>query len=334
MKTVCLHILLFLLALGCGQSVQADDLDVIVDRSTTPSERGEAYERLTKVPFESVAAKLLTLIGRTPVLTGINPVDPDHPWLEPRVSEHDRIGMTLHRLWKFYLDNQKTREKRINLMLELLENQSIGSGRSLVALELENCLYWGMRHHDLPPLDKVLPRLEKIARNPKEPNGLRQTIFGILLEQGDPNHYLDDAIALCEEELEKTYGYSETAEVKQMRRSERFRFMVLHHVRGGEKLTPENRAKCLRYGFQELKKIDDGRSGGGYFLAMDLGRLAGVEPMIPGGSPFCPDSRLPKYQGKHGLTESFFQEPVDNALKWWSEHRSSIEQLICPFAEE
>lgn len=292
---------------------QADDLDVIVAPSTTPTEREQAYDRLTKMSFDSVAAKLLTLMGHYQPQIGINPVDPDHPWLEPRVSEHDRIGLTLKRLWSFYFHNQKPRGEHFGLLLDLLENQSIGNARFNVAQVIENNLYWGVPDHDasLPPLSEVLPRLEKIAKNQKESGDLRQRVLGILLEPGDPNRYLDEAIAPCE------------AESDPLRRSEMFRSILLRHVRS-EKLTPENRAKCLRYGFQLLEKIDDGRSGHGYFLAIDLGHLAGVESTIRGDQPFRPDLHLPQYnKGRNGLTDAYFQETVDNARKWWSEHRSS-----------
>jgi len=200
----------------------------------------------------------------------------------------------------------------MNLMLSLLENQSIGNARYTVAQEIGNRLYWGMREHDasLPPFSEVQPRLEKIAQNRNEPVDLRKAIIGILLEEGDPNSYLENALALCE------------AESDPLPRSEMFRYIILRHVRG-DKLTVENRAKSLQYGFVLLEKVDDGHSGRGYFLAINLGHLAGVEPMIRGDQPFRPDLHLQQYKGPHGLTEAYFQETVDNARKWWREHRAS-----------
>jgi hypothetical protein len=89
-------------------------------------------------------------------------------------------------------------------------------------------------------------------------------------------------------------------------RSEFFRMATLQINLA--QLRDKNMSRILHYAMHLLEKIDDG-SGVGYFLAMHIGHVAGVDPVVEGGSPFQPDHKLIKYRkGLHGLNRAFFQE--------------------------
>lgn len=302
----------FLALVVAFHGIRADDLDVIVDTTVAAKRRGEAYARLTTSEFRAIAPKLAKLIGTHPVLTGIGP-STKQPWSELQLSEGDRIGCTLSQLWHHHIEKGQTRGELIPLLLDLLDDSTIGSGRELAVSELSVRLHFGRSLSDpsIPPIDSILSRLEVLATDAKQPNDFRRSLVTILFEHGDPNKYLASAIELT------------SAEDTPLRQAESFRFCTPTSNAG--KLTAANRKKYLRHSYQLLEQIDDGRSGTGYFLAMHIGQFVGVPPVRDGQGAFAPDQRLPKYQGQHGLTESFFQDTVINARKWWSEHKNEYE---------
>ncbi len=303
MRSLILLVLAVTLNTAC-----ADDLDVIVDKSSSAASRGQAYQRLTSAEFPVIAAKLATLIGTHPLFTNLWP-GITQPWAEPQLSEDDRIASTLYQLWSYHTEPGKPHGQNLGLMLALLEDAAVGTGRSLALSAVSSQLHFGDVFSDpsQPSLDRVLTRLDRLAHDPRQPGDLRRRVVTILFEHGDPNNYLDLAIELS------------AAEATSSRQAESFRFCT--PTRQSSKLTRENRKKYLKHSYQLLGKIDDGRSGSGYFLAMHIGEFVGIPPVRSGQGAFAPDQRLPQYQGPHGLTESFFQDTVINALKWWNDHK-------------
>jgi hypothetical protein len=63
---------------------------------------------------------------------------------------------------------------------------------------------------------------------------------------------------------------------------------------------------------------------GAYFLAITTGDYVGQE--------FKPDQSNPRYQGKHGLTDEFFGDTVNNAMRWWNLNKDDIKKNLQPFA--
>jgi hypothetical protein len=287
---------------------RADDLDVVVDAKVSAESRGQAYERLAAADFPAIAAKLATLIGSHPVHTGLGPRT-EQPWSEPGLSEGDRIGCTLRQLWSRHMKAAKTRGQHIDLMLAILEDASIGAGRRLAMAEISSRLHFGRAFADpsLPPLDGVLPRLDRLASDAKQANDFRRPLIAILFEHGDPNQYLELAIRVSS--LEDTL----------LGQAEAFRFCTPTFE--SDRFTEANRKKYVRHCFELLEKTDDRRTGTGYFLAMHVGEFLGIPPVSAGQGSFAPDQGLPRYQGGNGLSESFFQDTVNNALKWWDENK-------------
>lgn len=299
-------------------TARADDLDVIVDKTASAESRGQAYYRLASVDFPPIAAKLARLIGNNSVFTGIGPTTQE-PWKEAQLDEHDRIGCTLRQLWRQHFETKRPRGEDIELLFGLLEDPSVGRGRHMVAVQLRSRLHFGSQHPDpsMPRMQDVLGRLDRLVQDPKEPEepeAVRSYVLDMLLEHGDQNKYLDLAIRLT------------SSGDKPMRRAELFRSCTQSCKPG--RMSEENRRKFLCHGYRLLEEIDDGHSGSGYFLALQLGIFIGIAPVRTGQPPFMPDSRLPEYQGPHGRTKSFFQDTVNNARKWWTENK-----VTCDFEE-
>jgi hypothetical protein len=291
-------------------AAHADDLDLIVDFKVSADSRGQAYGRLTSAYFPAIAAKLATLIGNHRVLTGIGPRT-KQPWSEPQLSEGDRIGCTLGQLWSYHVNAANTRGQNIDLMLALLEDTSVGQGRQLAISEIKALLRFGRQSSDpsLSPLDTILIRLDRFARDPKPPNYFRQEIVGILFEHGDPNEYLDLAIEL-----------SSTEDTP---RRQADVLCLCTPTSQATKFTKANRKKYVRHCFELLERVDDGRTGAGCVLAMHVGEFLGIPPVRTTEGSFAPDPKLKRYRDRNGnITVNFYHDTVVNARKWWNEHKS------------
>jgi hypothetical protein len=290
-----------------AQAAPADDLDIIVDHKATAEARGEAYERLAFAEFPKFAAKLATLLATQPVLSGIGPRT-KKPWLEIQFGVPDRIQFTVSQLWFLNTEGSTPSGHLVGLMLALIEDPSIGPGRSVAVSDLRIRLHNGKYSADptVPPLGNILRRLDRSVRDATMPNAIRRSIVAILFEHGDPNHYLDLAIELTSAEGAPGYQAEAFRNCTPMFQSAAF--------------TDANRRRFVRHCYDLLDKIDDGRSGAGYFLAGHVGSFLSITPIREYAGPFAPDSHLPKYQNNR---ESFFQDTVANARKWWDENKAN-----------
>ena len=292
-------------------TAHADDLDVIVATDSTVEQRGEAYARIAKAEFPAMAPKLLALISTHPVLTGIGPRTKE-PWKEEKLIPGDRIGCTLWQIWDGFTHATPQRGAHFPLFLDLLDYAPAGDARSIVISQLKSRLSFGVALGDktLPPMAEILPRLDRLVRDHSYPSPLRRQLLEILFKYADPNEYLDLAIDL-------------TREGTPIRQAEDFRFAT--PTDQASRFTPANRKKYVVHCYHLLQTIDDGHSGAGYFLATHIGHFLGVKPIVRGESPFKPDQRLPEYREDGGLKKSFFQDTVNNARKWWDEHKAEYQ---------
>ena len=212
--------------------------------------------------------------------------------------------------------------------MKVLEDRSIESGRLLALRDISTRMYWGLstlpQDKSLPPVESVMTRLNEIANDETESYFLRSMILPVLFKHDDPNLYLDLAIKLADR---KPFPGD---------RAQAFCFSM--PVVQWEKFSEANKIEYLEYTYPLLKEINDGKTVSGYFLALHIGAILGVEPVdsLHGQGSFAPDQRLPQYQGKNGLSDSFFQATVDNALAWWKENRRlySSEQGVPPDADD
>lgn len=307
MKSVLATLILFLALSVFGQDIIQLNQDPI-----DSEELKRVYDHYVGNEFAGIASELAKRVGENPILQGyISQEKLDAPWTHS-------LALTLSSAWQFhtnYAARKEPRGKKFEVLMTVLENREVGSGRILALSEISIRLRWGSHpvadDKRLPPVKDSISRLRVIAFNQGEGTSLRQAIVPILYEHGDPNDYLDLAIGLTSKEKSP------------LAVAESFRFAT--PVRNSERLTTENRAKYLNHAFQLLESIDDKKSGAGYFLAMHIGGFVGVQPVRTGQGPFAPDQTLEEYQGEYGLTDSFFQKTVDNAMDWWQKHRNEYQ---------
>jgi hypothetical protein len=195
---------------------------------------------------------------------------------------------------------------------EPLANYDDGYRDKLLRLEGETKAYqvgiWSpsLDFSKLSP-EQRMRRWEETAADPKQPIELRRKVIEYLFRDGDNDKYLDLAIQII----------SSDSDIQ--RQAHNFGTCT-HHCRLNT-FSQENRRKYLRYAYELLERIDDGKQGG-YFLAMSIGQFLGIQPINNHENPFSPDKNLPQYQGPHGLLVNYFQDTVKNARKWWDENRS------------
>ncbi|MEK7952820.1 hypothetical protein [Luteolibacter soli] len=277
---------------------------------TDPVELKKIYDHYTGSKFADIAHELAKRVSEQLDLRGYIPEEKlAEPWT-------DSLQLTLSQAWRYQMDSVARKEtygEKFGTLMSVLEDPKVGQGRMYALAELHTRIYWGNQHGDksLPPMEETLARLSAIALNKAEGTELRLALVPILYEYGDPNEYLDLAIELSS--LEK----------KPHRMAEAFRLAT--PVTSADRLTKANRAKFLNHAFELLRRIDDKKSGTGYFLAGHIGNFVGVSPVRDGQGAFSPDQTLPEYRVDHGLTESFFQKSVDNAMEWWMNNWSQYQ---------
>jgi len=296
MKTFAFFVLVGLLFIF-SLNANADKLDLLVDTNTTSKIRGELYASLCKKDFSKMAYKLAKLKTTHSVISSIGP-QTKKPWNEEQLSLGDRIGCTLSLLWRYHVIRvkQKSYAECIELMMSIFGNTKAKDRERQIALrEIASNLHFGVspygRTLSTTEVNKTISRLDKYVFDESESIELRKSILPILFEHGDPNKYLNLAIEITNIETNPLVKVQ--------------LFWNVTPPYNTDKYTPENRNKYLKYAFDLLKQVDDGKTGKGYFLATHIGRFVGVK------NKFKPDKNPSE-------CDSFFQKTVDNALKWWA----------------
>jgi hypothetical protein len=290
---------------------RADDLDIIVAPHSTPQARGDAYNRLETADFLTIGWKLANCIDTHPASPLIG-VGSDKPWLAEYYRVEDRISMTLSKLWFAHMDREKTVKRSHGLMLELLDNDFLTIGKLMALNAIPRYLNWPRGTGgadsipDLPTPDIILAKLDRIVRDEKQYLECRRKALEIIFKYGDPSNYVEMAVNLA------------SSEPTALKKAEAFRMSTQTE---SSRFSEEGRKKYVRHCFEYLEIIDDHHHGHGYFLALRVGDFLGIPPVRAGQGSFSPDQTLPKYQGTNGLNEDFSQDTVNNAMKWWAEHK-------------
>jgi len=296
----CARVVIALLWVGCASSVFGlENAETLFQELTAPGTSGERLDaivtELSARPFAEAGPQALQEIVRH-WGGGIYNPSTDKPWLEERCSDSEKVRYAASAIW--------------HGILERAEPGSLAEPLAKLAQaprpELERLMALGAlrsRHFD----ERAREPLERLARDPSQPPEIGTKAAEILVRKVDANAYLRDLFAALDR-IEDP-----------LTRSERWRGATADL---GEELSVESTSSFLAYGFAQLGLIDDGESGIGYFLALDLGKFLRIPPIRPGQGAFAPDQRLPRYQGAHGLNDVFFQETVDHARSWWRENQS------------
>jgi hypothetical protein len=261
---------------------------------TSGSRRDEIVVELSKRPFSEVgtqAVQMLCVNVPNAIHYGIAP--PVSPWQDPRLPEEQRIQSAATAIW-FAV----TERAEAGSLAEQLADAA-ATRPEVERITYLHALFY--RHYN----EKAKATLERIMRDKTQPPTVGIRAAEILVRNVDVNTYVPNVIESCKRIPDPNSA------------SEQLRNALAEL---GGKLNAENKKLLLNYGFELLSKIDDGKSGKGYFFASALGNWIGIKSVSPQASAFTPDPMLPKYKGGTGLSESFFQETVDNARAWWRDN--------------
>lgn len=327
----------------------ADDLDRMVDPKVKLARRQAIYARLKNAEFPAIARRLAEVMRRENPLRGdahlqAGPLVEEFP-RPPAASAETTVpvsdGLPVYTtgtevtgvrggfsgvsaeenpnawsLWYHHTSGPKTThsEGYLELVLAIVEDRTLGGGRYQPLQTLSSHLSSSRQSQlaTVPPLEDVVARLGRIAHDPEEERYVRLCVIELLFRIGDPNDFLDEVIALTNQYARWSVRAQEFCNRTPTGQKRRF--------------TPENRRKYLEHAFALLAAIDDGGSGRGYQLALEIGRFVDSRP-FPGhdrDAMFAPDQSLPEYQTPSGLSERFFQDTVNNARAWWQEHRDRL----------
>jgi hypothetical protein len=206
------------------------------------------------------------------------------------VSCEQAVAITAAYAWSGNLDNRSysTQEKGAAL-LDLLRQEKTASGKAGYLNDLK--FNW---------VDGAELKAASILGDPKADWRTRYTAADVLLTITAMKHYGE------------VYSAALDAPLKGQ---EWFARLLL------TKRAPEWKARVLRYAFgviQLQRTAYPERLDYGYFIASTLQGYVGAQ--------FVPVQSDPKYQGAHGLADSFFNETVENALRWWETNQSAYQQ--------
>ena len=278
------------------KSTFADDLDVIVDRNTTPEECGKAYYRLVDADFRTIAMKLAKLKQGNNIQFGFLPrlSNPNQPWNGPGPSEW-RICLTLDQLWTYHLDVLSRKPHYTALLVWLLDTPGFADMARFSAISgIEDRLRAWKEPADPSELSKaeLVKELDSFARNAKNALDLREKAISVLCEYSDPN--------ACVDLLLETIG----SENPPLKRDILFRECLPREA--FVSLTPANQRKCIRVGFEWLKEMSKDNPEMG---SLHAGHLEGMVNIANG----------------NGAVRLFEPDMVKNALAWWDKHHAEYE---------
>jgi hypothetical protein len=266
----------------------------------TPAVRRDALvTQLSACTFSEVGTQAVQMICRNRNFGFYNPMT-SKPWLEERCPESERIRYAAGTIWHTVTERAEAGSLSEPLSKLCLEDRP--EDERLIYL---NALFY--RHYD----QRAKAALERLANDKAQPSEIGVKAAEILVQKVDADAYMRVLIEACDRINDS------------LPRSERFRFAT---ERLAGKISAETKTVILNYGFAQLSKIDDGKSGRGYFLATHLGSIIGIKPIRGGQGAFAPDQRLQQYQGEHGLKDSFFQDTVNNAQEWWRKNKKDYVQ--------
>jgi hypothetical protein len=250
---------------------------------TSWQDRQKAEEQLKQLPSGEVLPILLSEIAR-----GM----PDEPIWSSAGPEHDKGAplewqayYAVFRVWNYHLKGVPSQVMG-ELLLTLLKEANTPAAKITVIN--------GLFQHWIPKAEKAIAEL---LQDSSEDYSVRWSSAQVLL---------------------KHIGTTYHNRVLEMAKSEsgqlKYRLFVLLVAPPYAKRSGVDRdVVCLGFEMiEEEREANSDYDSAGYFIARYLETYLGQR--------FTPDQYLKKYQGKHGLNDSFFRDTVDNALKWWTEN--------------
>lgn len=278
-------------AVSFAAPITEDLVTTMTDKTATWDARCAAEDSLTNLPPQTVLPVLLSHIGKgmpSPVIWNSAGRD-----FDKRASVEWQVFYAVARSWNHQVDSLP-RDSGGTVLLKLLGAAKSGSERSRVLMDLT--------HRWVPDAEGPVAALLKA---PEEALAVRTTAaLALILHGADDYHGL-------------LLGYAQSGSFADRKRW----FDLLSDPRHKKKTGVDPRV--VKMGFSlivEDRQMSPDYIHGAYFLAIKTGAYVGLE--------FTPEQTNPRYQGEHGLTDSFFADTVTNALTWWTKNRNEIEREL------
>lgn len=286
--TVAIIVIILLAGTGSHAAPSAEDLvATMTDKAAAWDARCEAEDSLTNLPPRTVLPLLLPHGGTGMPSPAIwNSAGRD---FDKRAPVEWQVFYAVARSWNRQVDSLP-RDSGGTVLLALLEEARQASERSLVLMAL--------MHRWVPDAEEPVAAL---LRTPQESLMVRASAALALILHGQANYH------------DLFLGYAQSGGFADRKRW----FDLLSDPRHKRKTGVD--PKVVRMGFsliEEERRASPGYVHGAYFLAIKTGDYVGRD--------FQPDQKAERYQGEHGLTDSFFADTVSNALSWWEENQDDI----------
>lgn len=291
-------IISLILLIGITAALAADTVNAVVAQMTNEAasweERCAAEDSLTKMPPQEVLPVLLPHIQKgMPSLAGI--------W-NSAGREFDRhapiewqIYYAVSRSWDHQVDTLP-RDGGGVLLLELLNKTPAAAANA------RRKLLTDLTHRWVPSAESTVAG---VFKNPDEKLDVRTTAaLALILHGTEGYHELLLVYAAASNHADRKRWYDLLSDPR-------------HKKQTG--IDP----RVVQMGFNLILTEQESSPNyvhGAYFLVIRTGDYIDVE--------FKPDQKRPEYQGKHGLTESFFQDTVKNAIAWLTVNKTRIEKEL------
>ena len=274
----------------------------------TDEERNRLVDQAKRLSLTEVAPLIFESRRRqSPYIRsgGPAPRDPDCPWNDPRFDPWERYLFMASAVWHHHTtpddDPEKTRA-----VLELAKDEKLALDDRLACI----LSFW---HHHWS--DEAETYFAQRMADGDENLELRTHCTDTLLRRDNYEQYIPTAVAvIASHEIGKP-------------QCEAFHQAALALGGDLEHLTAANRRLLLDTGFAALSDLteDEIDNAAGYFVARELGRIAGV------ANEFTPDRDNPRYQDENGSDKLFFADTVRNALRWRAaEPREKVDDESIP----
>ncbi|MCF6318617.1 MAG: hypothetical protein L3J83_04935 [Proteobacteria bacterium] len=273
-----------------GKMVE-NHLHKMTDEAVSWEERGAAEDALMKAPSQQVLRMLLPYLEKGVPSGGI--------W-NSAGREHDKgapvewqIFYAVFRSWDYQIESL-LRNTGGTILLELLKETSASNVQIRLITDLTQ--YW--------VADAELT-IAALLKEPKESVDVRIAAGLVLILNGKEDYH---------DLLLKYASESNHADRKRWQN-------LLLDPRHKKQTGVDSRVVLMGFDLiQAEQKQSLDYVHGAYFLAIKMGVYIGQE--------FMPDKNIARYDGKHGLTDVFFEDTIKNSLLWWKDNKEKIESSL------
>lgn len=262
----------------------------LLDERLAWPERATLEAALHQLPDEPVMLALVNMVLKPFPLGGIANGFGNGAQDEKHLSPPWRVFYSVHRVWK---SKRPTRA----VSLALIDHLEDGEMRYQALSLLGATDFW------IPEARRATEKLLCEGSLPE-----KSLAVETLLRRVGPTYWPDAKKLLAQyvvaAPLDEIARESFLRRLLQIKRSHDFSVPAVAPTHGASV-----DADLVRAGFALLPALEKAQSGGGYFLALELGEVVQEN--------FKAEQSATIYQTPHGLSEAFFAQVTQNALAWW-----------------